>query len=401
MWSEPALASSPRPKLSHELSEWRNPKCCGYRTFSISLIRKSSLTPLLLLYCAYPIIHWKLPTMSRGTMRIDSPTATVTAANASPTSPHPAPVKMFVTTHPLVVEKDKSIHSEHGIIHYPFYFGGLASCVSNVCTQPLGVRKFISILYRRHTLMELAVCVRILTNWTWITKLIWSSSGYRRTITKDLSLEWHVCLAKCGVRRVFLGCRKAYNGRNQWVTRQCWSRVAECLSDEDSYPFWHPVWHVREAQGDVDYPLVFSNRIESGCPGCSFWHRWQYIEQFRRCCLPSHTEWPGSSTRATTKLQQYRSRRSENDSHGRLGQHLDRRRSRRRKSSRVHGNPACRIRRSEARGLEKDIDAGRCSRTYHGQLPGWIFINLPVQPARCVQGSRHDWNGYPPHSDYA
>jgi solute carrier family 25 (mitochondrial dicarboxylate transporter), member 10 len=57
-------------------------------------------------------------------------------------------MKLSNTTHPLVVEKDKSIHSVHGIIHYPFYFGGLASCVSNVCTQPLGVRKFIPILVK-------------------------------------------------------------------------------------------------------------------------------------------------------------------------------------------------------------------------------------------------------------
>lgn len=42
-------------------------------------------------------------------------------------------------THPLVLEKDKSVHPEHGVIHYPFYYGGLASCVSVCCTQPMGV----------------------------------------------------------------------------------------------------------------------------------------------------------------------------------------------------------------------------------------------------------------------
>ncbi|KAK5135338.1 hypothetical protein LTR08_005442 [Meristemomyces frigidus] len=47
--------------------------------------------------------------------------------------------KMFHETHPFVTEKDKSIHSEHGVIHYPFYYGGLASCVSNLFTQPLGL----------------------------------------------------------------------------------------------------------------------------------------------------------------------------------------------------------------------------------------------------------------------
>ncbi|KAI6826757.1 hypothetical protein KC365_g3364 [Hortaea werneckii] len=47
--------------------------------------------------------------------------------------------KMMTPTHPLVTEKDKSIHSEHGVIHYPWYFGGTASCVSVMCTQPLGV----------------------------------------------------------------------------------------------------------------------------------------------------------------------------------------------------------------------------------------------------------------------
>ncbi|KAF2773908.1 mitochondrial carrier [Teratosphaeria nubilosa] len=46
---------------------------------------------------------------------------------------------MFIPTHPDVIEKDKSIHPEHGVIHYPWYYGGLASCVSTICTQPFGV----------------------------------------------------------------------------------------------------------------------------------------------------------------------------------------------------------------------------------------------------------------------
>ncbi|KAI7063177.1 hypothetical protein KC327_g13016 [Hortaea werneckii] len=58
-----------------------------------------------------------------------------TTHDASP----PIVQKMMTPTHPLVTEKDKSIHSEHGVIHYPWYFGGTASCASVMCTQPLGV----------------------------------------------------------------------------------------------------------------------------------------------------------------------------------------------------------------------------------------------------------------------
>ncbi|KAI7505939.1 hypothetical protein KC347_g7803 [Hortaea werneckii] len=58
-----------------------------------------------------------------------------TTHDASPPIVH----KMMTPTHPLVTEKDKSIHSEHGVIHYPWYFGGTASCASAMCTQPLGV----------------------------------------------------------------------------------------------------------------------------------------------------------------------------------------------------------------------------------------------------------------------
>lgn len=78
-----------------------------------------------------------------------APTAnTTTATDAKPTTAHPAPApithKLFKPTHPLVTEKDKSIHPEHGVIHYPFYYGGLASCVSVLCTQPLGVGESLS-----------------------------------------------------------------------------------------------------------------------------------------------------------------------------------------------------------------------------------------------------------------
>jgi len=46
---------------------------------------------------------------------------------------------LFVETHPVVTEKDKSMHSVHGVIRYPFYYGGLASGASSLCCQPLGV----------------------------------------------------------------------------------------------------------------------------------------------------------------------------------------------------------------------------------------------------------------------
>ncbi|KJY00348.1 mitochondrial dicarboxylate carrier like protein [Zymoseptoria brevis] len=63
-------------------------------------------------------------------------------AESSPETPPAAPRRSLVTiheTHPLVLEKDKSIIPDHGVIHYPFYYGGLASCVSVCCTQPMGV----------------------------------------------------------------------------------------------------------------------------------------------------------------------------------------------------------------------------------------------------------------------
>jgi hypothetical protein len=66
---------------------------------------------------------------------------TATHLDGAPVPPPPITQKLFVELHPTVIEKDNSIHSEHGVIHYPFWFGGLASCVSNVCTQPLGVGK--------------------------------------------------------------------------------------------------------------------------------------------------------------------------------------------------------------------------------------------------------------------
>lgn len=53
--------------------------------------------------------------------------------------PPPIAKKIFTPIHPVVAEKDKSIHSTHGVIHYPWWFGSLASCVSVLATQPLGV----------------------------------------------------------------------------------------------------------------------------------------------------------------------------------------------------------------------------------------------------------------------
>lgn len=68
-------------------------------------------------------------------------TMTATHLDGAPVPPPPITQKLFIELHPTVIEKDNSIHPEHGVIHYPFWFGGLASCVSNVCTQPLGVGK--------------------------------------------------------------------------------------------------------------------------------------------------------------------------------------------------------------------------------------------------------------------
>jgi len=40
--------------------------------------------------------------------------------NALPVAPPPITDNLFIERHPIVVEKDKSTHSEHGVIHYPF-----------------------------------------------------------------------------------------------------------------------------------------------------------------------------------------------------------------------------------------------------------------------------------------
>ncbi|KAI7551931.1 hypothetical protein KC331_g2226 [Hortaea werneckii] len=79
--------------------------------------------------------------MASPTPKVDRPKE---HRDASP----PIVQKMMTPTHPLVTKKDKSIHSEHGVIHYPWYFGGTASCVSVMCTQPLGVAGLTASLAR-------------------------------------------------------------------------------------------------------------------------------------------------------------------------------------------------------------------------------------------------------------
>ncbi|KAI6914711.1 hypothetical protein KC318_g4956 [Hortaea werneckii] len=77
-----------------------------------------------------------------------SPTPKVDRPKKHHDASPPIVQKMMTPTHPLVTEKDKSIHSEHGVIHYPWYFGGTASCVSVMCTQPLGVAGLTASLAR-------------------------------------------------------------------------------------------------------------------------------------------------------------------------------------------------------------------------------------------------------------
>ncbi|RMY55972.1 hypothetical protein D0863_13135 [Hortaea werneckii] len=79
--------------------------------------------------------------------------------------------KMMTPTHPLVTEKDKSIHSEHGVIHYPWYFGGTASCVSVMCTQPLGVAG------TRHHSAPKSGMMGVLTN-------VWKSEGLTASLAR-------------------------------------------------------------------------------------------------------------------------------------------------------------------------------------------------------------------------
>lgn len=71
------------------------------------------------------------------------PAAISSSLGASPVPPPPIVNALLVQHHPIAVEKNKSIHSEHGVIHYPFYYGGLASAVTCCCTQPLGVGEFV------------------------------------------------------------------------------------------------------------------------------------------------------------------------------------------------------------------------------------------------------------------
>ncbi|KAG8626915.1 hypothetical protein KVT40_005860 [Elsinoe batatas] len=77
--------------------------------------------------------------MSDSSTKIMIPAPTASSLINSPVPPPPIVHSLLVEHHPVAVEKNKSIHSEHGVIHYPFYFGGLASAVTSCCTQPLGV----------------------------------------------------------------------------------------------------------------------------------------------------------------------------------------------------------------------------------------------------------------------
>lgn len=84
------------------------------------------------------------------------------------TTPPAIVQSLFRETHPAVIVKDKSIHTEHGVIHYPFWFGGVASAVSTTCTQPLGVATVR--LQTQHHAMD----AHGMTN---IFRQIWRSEG--------------------------------------------------------------------------------------------------------------------------------------------------------------------------------------------------------------------------------
>lgn len=100
--------------------------------------------------CRVYHIHIHTQSTSSQSCLMSIPTGNLDA-NSSPTSETP-PRSLLATTrkslitthetHPIVLEKDKSVHPEHGVIHYPFYFGGISSCVSVCCTQPLGVGEY-------------------------------------------------------------------------------------------------------------------------------------------------------------------------------------------------------------------------------------------------------------------
>ncbi|KAF2154116.1 hypothetical protein K461DRAFT_277197 [Myriangium duriaei CBS 260.36] len=97
------------------------------------------------------------------------PAAIASSLDCAPVPPPPIVHKILIEQNPIVVQKNKSIHSEHGVIHYPFYYGGVASAVSNCCTQPLGVAGV-----RLQTIDHLGKT----TGMTRIFRTIWREDGF-------------------------------------------------------------------------------------------------------------------------------------------------------------------------------------------------------------------------------
>ncbi|KAI5243289.1 hypothetical protein E4T42_07403 [Aureobasidium subglaciale] len=107
-------------------------------------------------------------------------TMTANHLDGAPVPPPLITQKLFIELHPTVIEKDNSIHSEHGVVHYPFWFGGLASCVSSCCTQPLGVAG-VSLCHSIQTSYDTLTLCSFVYKHSIMTLHSWLSASLTRT----------------------------------------------------------------------------------------------------------------------------------------------------------------------------------------------------------------------------
>ncbi|KAF2221065.1 mitochondrial carrier domain-containing protein [Elsinoe ampelina] len=120
--------------------------------------------------------------MSDSGTKIMIPAPTASSLINAPVPPPPIVHSLLVEQHPVAVEKNKSIHSEHGVIHYPFYFGGLASAVTSCCTQPLGVGKLVAgVRLQTQTNVGQGMVM------TQIFRTIWREEGLTASLARTLT----------------------------------------------------------------------------------------------------------------------------------------------------------------------------------------------------------------------
>lgn len=109
--------------LNHEKASPTDASRVNYSRFYET--SQPSLTHSLFAICSvsyhvnnYIVYHILLP-MSASEVKPVVLGQNVMALGGSVAAP-PIAKKLFIETHPAVIVKDKSIHSEHGVIHYPF-----------------------------------------------------------------------------------------------------------------------------------------------------------------------------------------------------------------------------------------------------------------------------------------